>query len=85
MPDIIIYNHNIGKWDSFDEPDEAFLCLDRLINKPCKELIDEYKIKSKMEYLHLILPHIAKLFDVDRWKLVEIWVEKEGIWECFKG
>ena len=83
MPEIVIHDCNIGEWSSFNESGEAVLCLDRLVNHPCKVLIGKYELDNKMKYLHFILPHIAKLFGIDRKKLTEEWAKVFGIWEVF--
>lgn len=83
MNDIMVDNFNIGQWDDFNEPDEAVLCIDSLINNPCKMMIDKHNLESKMEYFHFILPAVAKLFNIDRKKLSEQWVDVFGYYECF--
>jgi len=80
--DIIIDNFKIGSWDEDFNSEEAILCFEILVGRPCKDLVDKYKIKSEMEYLHFILPHVAKLFKIDRKKLVEQWVDSVGIYKC---
>jgi len=83
--DIIVKGIKIGKWSGFDYPEEAVLCFDGLVLFPSKELIDKYNIKSEAEYLSFILPYVAKLFKVDRHKLLEEWISDYGIYRVFKG
>ena len=81
--DIIIDSCCIGYWDEDFNPNEAIICFERLINNPCKILADKHKIKSEVEYLSFILPYVAKLFNVDRNKLRELWIDSTGYWKCF--
>ena len=83
MEDIVIDNFHIGYWDGFGYLEEAVLCIDRLINSPCSQLMKKYNLNSKMEYFHFILPHIARLFSIDRKKLTKEWVDVFGYQECF--
>jgi hypothetical protein len=83
MNDIVIYNCNIGHWDGFNCPEEAVLCFDRLINNPCRVLVNRYNLKSETEYLMFILPHISKLFKIDRNKLLDEWISHFCIYKVF--
>jgi len=79
--DIIIDNFKIGSWDEDFNSEEAILCFEALVNRPCKDLVDKYKIKSEIEYLNFILPHVAKLFKVDRNELRKEWVDSVGVYK----
>ena len=90
MKDIVIDNCCIGRWsedldyDSGFHPDEAILCFEGLVNRPCTVLIGKYGLDTKMKYLNFILPHVAKAFNTDRNKLREQWTSSVGYYECFK-
>ena len=62
MEDIVIDNFHIGYWDGFGYLEEAVLCIDRLINSPCSQLMKKYNLNSKMEYFHFILPQLIMIF-----------------------
>jgi len=79
--DIKIKEIVIGKWGDFDCPEEAVLCLDSLLNRPSPIILEKYNISSKMHYLHFILPHVAKLFKINRKDLVKEWVSEFGIYD----
>ena len=83
MFDIVIDNYILGKWDSFNHPDEAIICIERLVDNPCRMLINKYNLKTKVEYFNFILPIIAKLFNIDRNKLREVWVSTVYYYDCF--
>ena len=80
---IIIDNYCLGYWDDSIIPEEAIICLEQLMFSPDGMLVRKYKIKSKVEYMSFILPHIAKLFKVNRDKLRNQWIDGEGFYECF--
>ena len=81
--EIIVDNCDIGHWDENFNPDEAIICFERLVNNPCKILVDKHNLKSEVDYLSFILPYVSKLFNVDRNKLREQWIESTGYWKCF--
>ena len=83
MKDIIIDNCHIGYWDDFDCPDESILCFEGLVSNPCRVLVNKYKIKSEVEYMIFLLPHISKLFKIDRNKLRDQWIDCVGYYKCF--
>ena len=81
--DIIIYNFNIGSWYEDFNSEEAILCFKQLVDNPCKMLSNKYNIKSEVEYMSFILPHISKLFKINKNKLRNQWIENVGYYKCF--
>lgn len=80
----MIGDYPIGKWIDFTEPDEAVLCLDSCLSHPNLNVISDYEISNKIEYLSFIVPYVAKAFEIDRMKLLDEWVKEYGIWEIVK-
>ena len=81
--DIVFNNFHLGQWEEDFNPEEAIICFESLVSRPCKILVNKYGIKSEVEYLSLILPHVAKLFKVDRNKLRKQWIDNVGVYKCF--
>lgn len=46
--DIIIDNCNIGYWDEDFNPDEAIICFERLVNNPCRILVNKHILNQKL-------------------------------------
>jgi len=40
--DIMLYDFKIGSWDDDFNPEEAILCFESLVGRPCKDLVDKY-------------------------------------------
>ena len=81
---IIIENCIIGYWDEDFNPEEAIICFERLVNNSCMILTNKHNLKSEVAWMSFILPHISKLFNIDRNKLREQWVSGDGYSKCFK-
>ena len=84
MEDIVINNFCIGEWENFSYPEEAVICLRNLAEyHPCRLLSIKFNLDTKMKYLHFILPYIAKLFKIDRKKLIEEYTKEYLYYDCF--
>lgn len=84
MLEIIIDNCSLGEWDlSTDEPDEAIICVDNLMVFPCRVLMAKHNLRSRAAYASYIIPHVAKLFNTDRKKLMEKWISESFYYEVF--
>lgn len=81
--EIVIDNCCIGSWEEDFNPEEAIICFERLVGRPCRILTNKYNIKSEVEYMSFLLPYIAKLFKVDRNRLRNQWIDSVGFYKCF--
>lgn len=50
-----------------------------------KELIIKYGLDKKMKYLNFIRPHVSKIFNINRDKLLKEWMEEYGIPDLLKS
>jgi len=82
IKNIVIRNCCIGEWDGFSYPDEAVICLRHLVNYPDTVLRGKYNLDTKSKYLMFLLPYIAKLFKIDRKKLLDEYINEYMYWDC---
>ncbi len=81
--EIIIDNCSIGFWDEDFNPEEAIICFERLVDNPCRVSVNKHNLKSEVAWMSYLLPHVAKLFDIDRNRLREQWISSVGYYKCF--